>query len=270
MGYFKPLIALTVEHSFFVGGLCKNLAFIPTSTTKEVMQQYQLLLKSSGYGLILLKDVEHTVLVDEKIVLRFEVFSNDAYFSNYTEMAVEKTELLYYSIVLSDLNKPVLISSVLPKSEVLMRHKGAKKILVEPIFVVDICLDSDDFSRVSESIYDTAKIFFIKLRARALHWKYYFFGKFASLDLDIHDLNNQFPERFDVCAEPVLKNGKAYISQELILLNEAPSQRFHLKDKNNSGKSLIKRLPNANVQLLGKGRNSSGQSVLVAEIYINH
>lgn len=269
MGYFKPLITLTVEHSFFVGGLCKNLTFIPTSTTKEVMQQYQLLLKQSGYGLILLKDVEHDVLVDEQLVLRFEVFSNDAYFSTYTEMAVKQGELLYYSTALSDLNKSVLMLSALPKSEAVVQCNGAKKIIAAPIFVVDICIGTDDFSRVSESIDDIAHAFFIKLSARALHWKYYFFGELASLDLDIHDLNTQFPEKFDVCAGLVAKNGKAYISQELILLNEAPGQRFQLKDKNNSGKSLIKRLPNANVQLLGKGRNSSGQSVLVAEIYIN-
>ena len=48
-----------------------------------------------------------------------------------------------------------------------------------------------------------------------------------------------------------------------------PTQRFQLKDNVGFGKVLIKRLPNAGVQLIGKGRNSSGQSVLVAEIYIN-
>jgi hypothetical protein len=268
-GYFKPLVKLTIEHSFFAGGLCKNLTFIPTSSTQEVMHHHQLLVKSSEYGLILLKDVEHSVLVNEPILLRFEVFSRDVYFSTYTEMTVEQDETLYYSTALCDLDQSVLVPAALPKSEMAAQHKGAKKNLSAPVFVVDIFLDADDFFSISESTDETEQHFFIKLSARALHWKYYFFGELASLDLDIHDLNNQFPERFELCAEPVAKNGKAYISQGLILLNEAPDQRFQLKDKNNSGKSLIKRLPNANVQLLGKGRNSSGQSVLVAEIYIN-
>ena len=269
MGYFKPLLELTVEHSFYANGLCKGLIFTPTSSTKSLMQQYQLLLKSSDCGLILLKDVEHTAAVDEQITLRFEVFSTDAYFAIYTEIAVEQDKILYYSTVRCEVDSSILVSSDLSKSELVVPQKGAKKILSVPVFVIDICLNSDDFSRVSGSIKDIAQKFFIKLNARALHWKYYFFGELATLDLEIHDFNSQSPEKFDVCTEPVAKNGKAYISQELILLSEAPGQRFQLKDKNNSGKSLIKRLPNANVQLLGKGRNSSGQSVLVAEIYIN-
>jgi hypothetical protein len=53
------------------------------------------------------------------------------------------------------------------------------------------------------------------------------------------------------------------------MLSEAPTQRFQLKDKNNSGKVLLKRLPNAAVQRLGKEKDPEGRSILVAEIYIN-
>src|SRR5690606_29744905 len=104
---------------------------------------------------------------------------------------------------------------------------------------------------------------------RALYWKYYFFGELAKLELDIHDLSSQLAVTFDQSNEVVVKNGKAFISQTPIAMNSAPKQRFQLKDKSNAGKILIKRLPNAGVNLISRSMDLRGQQILVAEIYVN-
>lgn len=267
MANFKPLIALTIEHNYFVGGLCKNTLFLPTALTKEVLQKYEILMKPTGFGLTLLVDIEHAAWDGEDISLRFEIYSTDLYFSTYTALPVEKGASLLYSTSLCEPDSAIMIPQSRAPEEFAADTK--KKVLNAPVFVVDVVIGATDFARVHSAENDASKQYQIQLQARALHWKYYFFGELANLELDIHDASVPSINKFDVCMEQVAKNGKAYISQELILLHEAPTQRFQLKDKGNSGKVLIKRLPNASVQLLGKGRNSSGQSVLVSEIYIN-
>ncbi|WP_323816517.1 hypothetical protein [Cellvibrio sp. NN19] len=136
-----------------------------------------------------------------------------------------------------------------------------------PLFIVDIDLSDTECINSLQSLAPIARK--IKFHTRDIYWKYYFFGELAQLDLDIHDLNPQAPIAFDLSDESVAKNGKAFVSQQPIAMNSVPKQRFQLKDKNNSGKILIKRLPNAGVNLISKSRDLRGQQILVAEIYVN-
>lgn len=268
MANFQTLANLTVEHSFFADGLGRDLNFLPTPTTAKLLEQNQLIVRTTGYGLTLYGDEEHgdgkyvdsvSVEPDDELILRFLVFAKDPHFGSYTHEMINKDTPLFYTTANSVGGVLQATSFYTPES--LSDDPIDTRRVIPPIFTLDI-----DVSRKKQMVNEK---YVIKLTARDMYWKYYFFGDLANLDLEIHDLNAQAPISFRFSNEPVAKNGKAFISQCAILLNEVPKEKFQLKDKNNSGKVLIKRLPNAGVHLIGKERDSNGQSILVAEIYIN-
>lgn len=269
MASFKPLLTLTVAHQFFENAVCRDLVFSPTATTRKKLARHELMVKATDSGMSVLLDADVKQTVDKDLVLRFEIFAQDPYFGFYTEELQGHDKPLYYSsknitadntsLALSNEDAPLLDEDIPPA----LKPGHFKK----PVIIVDIPLDTTDFNNCIDA--GLSQDLQIKLTTRAIYWKYYFFGELANLDLDIHDLSPQSPIGFIPCDEPVAKNGKAFISQSPIVMNNVPRQRFQLKDKTNSGKVLIKRLPNAGLELVSRGRNLLGQQILVAEIYIN-
>lgn len=269
MAHFKPILTLAVEHLFFADGRCTNLIFVPTPATRRVLQQYQLLVKMEDTGFSIIADQDFSVVFDEEAVLRFDVFTHDPYFGFYT-LETQNTVLpLYYSSknITADNTSLVLMDKQPAESQgtAPARAKPGDK---TPLLIVDIDLSGAEFATVRQAaVAPIART--IKFNTRAIYWKYYFFGELAKLELDIHDLSSQTTVAFDPSDEAVVKNGKAFISQIPLAMNSEPKQRFQLKDRNNSGKILIKRLPNAGVNLISKSRDLRGQQILVAEIYVN-
>lgn len=268
MAYFKPMLTLAVIHRFFGDGSCRELQFTPTTLTHKRLAQHQLMLKTTESGFTLLKDVDIDVAVDDDLVLRFEAYSQDPYFGFYTEELQGRDKPLYYSTanITADNTSLALSATEAPEwDEDKQRTKPGN--FKKPAMIVDVPLNDADFK--TAKLENSTRNLRISLNTRAIYWKYYFFGELANLELDIHDLSPQSPVGFEPCDEPVAKNGKAFISQSPIVMNSVPKQRFQLKDKSNSGKVLIKRLPNAGLELVSRGRNLSGQQILVAEIYVN-
>lgn len=271
MAHFKPIFTLRVEHNFFADGRCSNLLFVPTPSTRRVLQQYQLLVKAEETGFSVIIDQDFLVPFDDDAVLRFEAFAQDPYFSFYTLETQNKTLPLYYSsknitadntsLVLTD-EQPAELQGTTP-ARVARAKPGDKK----PLLIVDIDLNGAEFANSRQNSAPIERA--IQFSTRDIYWKYYFFGELAKLELDIHDLSPQAAVVFDPSDEPVARNGKAFISQSPIAMNSEPKQRFQLKDKNNSGKILIKRLPNAGINLISRSRDLRGQQILVAEIYVN-
>lgn len=268
MANFKSMLALTVAHQFFSDGVCRDLLFLPTATTRKRLAQYQLMVKTSDSGIALLADTDFKVDIEYGLVLRFEVHAQDSWFGFYTEELQGRTAPLYYSgkNITADNTSLALHAEEAPEWDEDASRKNKPGSFKKPAIIVDIPLDTKDFAAALEG---KTRDLQIKLNTRTIYWKYYFFGELANLELDIHDLSPQSPVGFVPCDEPVAKNGKAFISQLPIVMNSVPKQRFQLKDKTNPGKVLIKRLPNAGLELISKGRNLSGQQILVAEIYIN-
>lgn len=268
MAHFKPIFTLDVEHTFFADGRCANLIFVPTTLTQRVLQQYQLLVKTNETGFSIIADQEFLVPFDDDTVLRFEAFAQDPYFGFYTEEAKGRTQPLYCTTknITAD-NTGLVISNEQPAESEARDIRRAKPGTKTPLLVMDVELNSTEFASALQNAVSVVRR--IKFNTRDIYWKYYFFGELAQLDLDIHDLGSQTTVEFYPSDEPVAKNGKAFISHSPIAMNSEPKQRFQLKDKNNSGKILIKRLPNAGVNLIGKSRDLRGQQILVAEIYVN-
>jgi hypothetical protein len=269
MAHFKPILTLAIEHLFFSDGRCTNLVFTTTPATRRVLQQYHLAVKAEDTGIAIFADQECSVAFDSEALLRFEVFAQDPYFSFYTLETQNKKLPLYYNSknITADNSSLVLLDEQPAESHDtrLVRTKPGDR---TPLLIVDIDLSGAEFATVRQA--EAAPVArTIKFNTRDIYWKYYFFGELAKLELDIHDLSSQVAVAFDPSDEVVAKNGKAFISQIPIAMNSAPKQRFQLKDKSNAGKILIKRLPNAGVNLISKSRDLRGQQILVAEIYVN-
>lgn len=268
MAHFKPILTLAVEHLFFADGRCTNLVFTTTPATRRVLQQYQLVVKAEESGIAIFVDQDFSVEFDSEAVLRFEVFAQDPYFGFYTLETQDKKLPLYYSSnnITAD-NTTLALHDEQPAESQDMRPVRAKPGDRTPVMIVDIDLSSTEFAHARQAAAPVSRT--IKFNTRELYWKYYFFGELAKLELDIHDLSSQLAVAFDPSDEVVVKNGKAFISQTPIAMNSAPKQRFQLKDKSNAGKILIKRLPNAGVNLISRSMDLRGQQILVAEIYVN-
>ena len=280
MGNYQPVVSLVVEHGYFTDGICQGLAFSPTAISAQVMQQHQLLMRIEDGGFTLILDRDFSGTVKEDITLRFLAHSQDPYFSFYTAGIAN----LAYSIV-QDKDKKISQAcystkntndfGVLNKSEFLCIDEGVQEAQVirkvnaplQPTFTIDVHVPCAAFSFANTQLIVSKYV--IQLMANALHWKYYFFGELAHVDMEIYDVDSKSPIKFDLCSEPVINKGKAYISQTPIAMSNVFKQKIQLRDKSNSGKVLIKRLPNAALHLIGKERSSSGQAILVAEIYVN-
>lgn len=268
MAHFTPLFTLNVEHAFFADGRCTNLRFIATPATQRILQQYQLLAKADDTGFSILVDQDFLVPFDEEALLRFEAFAQDPYFGFYTAETQGQAQPLYCTTKNITADNGGLVISNEPVAEL----QGATPARIKPgtktpLLIVDIELNGAEFAAAVQDATPVTRS--IRFNTRDIYWKYYFFGELAKLELAIHDLSSQVQVAFDPSDEVVVKNGKAFISQTPIAMSSEPKQRFQLKDKNNSGKTLIKRLPNAGVNLISKSMDRRGQQILVAEIYVN-
>lgn len=74
---------------------------------------------------------------------------------------------------------------------------------------------------------------------------------------------------FEASTQTATDSGSALVSQTAIPMQYMPVQQFQLREVGMAGKVLIKRLPNASVNKIGKERGPDGQNLLVAEIYIH-
>ena len=264
MSQYQVLLKLDIKHEYFADGNCRDLVIVPTAETEQLLQGHSLIVKQLSSGFYIVADLDRNFKVIESLVLRFEICTRDAHFASYTE-AVPEQEPPWYYITADAASTGLLSASSLVPERVAPARRALRSIWqAKPIMIIDVQLAPSYFELDS-----VAQHYFIQLRARSLYWKYYFFGELAKADLSIEDLSAASAVGFDVCDEIVPKEGRAFISQTPLPMSTNPPQRFQLKDKKSFGKVLIKRLPNAGIQLVGKGRNSSGQAVLVAEIYIN-
>jgi hypothetical protein len=260
---YQLILQLRIQHEYFPVGNCAALHIVPSEYTAQLIESYQLLLKPFAGGFYLLANSERNFAIAAPWVLSFNIYTNDAYFNNYTHS--ESNQAIFWYYIKNPLGTAEQQQACAYLDDNNDRQlSGRKPKGPAPTMKLDLDFDAEEIDRSMQP-----KELIIQIPARKLHWKYYFFGDLATADIHIEDLNTQVPINFLRCDEVVVNGGAAFISEVPLPMSANPTQRFQLKDKTGFGKVLIKRLPNAGVQLIGKGRNSSGQSVLVAEIYIN-
>ena len=112
----------------------------------------------------------------------------------------------------------------------------------------------------------------IALTSKKIHWKYFFSGSLAARQLAIVDLDAADGTHGIAFAASLLsatQDALAYTSEEPLPIQRLPQQRLQLREQGVAGKVLIRRLPNANIEKLGKERGRDGLSMIVAEIYVH-
>lgn len=278
MAAYLPLFRIQIQHEFFADGICRNLEFTPAPETAVLIQRHQLLLRSEIDGIALYRSSEPNGVVSPDVhLLRFLVFSSDPEFQLYTAGFDKKTRQPLYctSEVLDGQRMPL---QALPgdfggsaaRSPYDLAPPGQRKSLIKPCLVVDINVSEADFSVDDSAAGQEIKSYLISLEAAKIYWKYYFFGEFAKKAIEISDLNTATAGiGFESSVMPVAQNGAAFVSTVAIPMQEVPTQRFQLREKEEAGRVLIKRLPNAGTRKIGKEKLRDGGEVLVAEIYIN-
>jgi hypothetical protein len=262
MANYCNLINIAISHDYFIDGICRALQFKPTLATTKLIQRNNLLIKPIATGFNILGDKDLSEIFDEEVRLRFITYSQDPHFLLYTAPSVNDDEQLFFSTQIVHQNRlsPSCFDNTAPDDDMLDAKRFGK-----PVFILDIHIPPTIFTEVENSI----KEFTLHFSARSLHWKYYFFGDLMKFDLEINDVFTQPAITFTNSNTSEDLGFKAFISHAPLLLCEVPKQKFQLKDKNNSGKVLIKRLANAGVTRLGKEVSKDGEAFIVAEIYVN-
>lgn len=268
MSEYQRLFTVYVRHDFFDQGAGSHIRFEPTQDCANFMQRENLLLRNNPDGVEIwleTRDVENNGTPTEKWNFTFAVFSDDALMNFYTDWP--KLQPLCFK---NSGKTTTNVSELLHAEEIASGNTSQKSAYVntkEPLFHVSV---TDDF-QVNTKKFD-AKEFVIQLAARPMHWKYFFSGALASRKLKIIDLNSSNEDegiRFTPSSQVVSKTSVAFVSEAALPMRSIPSQRLQLCEEGVTGKVLMKRLPNANVQHIGKERRPDGHSFVVAEIYIH-
>lgn len=276
MAQYVVLVRVNIQHDFFSDGICRNLAFQATAATKKMLDSYRLLLKPTRSGFDILADADWGFEPDETLRLHIEAYAGDSYFALYTEEIQTLDGMRCYRIENITGDNSGLALQEITAQEYRSGNEGPTPagpgVLKKPVIGFEVAIEHQALGifdvQQRESLL-AAPAVQLQLHARAFHWKYYFFGELANLDTEIHDLYSPSPVVFDLCDEAVPDSGKAFLSQQSIVMSDVPKQRFQLKEKTSPGRVLIKRLPNAGLGWIAKSRNLAGQQILVAEIYVN-
>lgn len=295
MARYVALFAIQVEHEFFAGDLTTEslaLEFIPDKTSAAMMQRENLLLRRSAKGIEIWQESRDTVrssidsdssskadLAEAKAPLDFVflVSASDPMFNFYTAWERAKpvkffgTNFGANSATNNDTNSA---------PDHVDEHQQSQTLQMSTTSASDFGLSS--FERQRAAIVFSVELqhrpmvamstYVIRLQAKALHWKYYFCGALAKKQLQIVDLdreNEAVGTTFHPSTQVVGSNGQAFISDAALPMRSIPSQRFQLREADATGRVLMRRLPNASIQKIGKEGSPDGQSLVVAEIYIH-
>ena len=259
MARYTPLLTIVVTHDFYAG-MPMYLRFEPSATCAAMMQRESLMLRATPHGAEVWReqpnDGSAAPALAELLQLSFAVFTGDPQLQFGTAWPVA-LPLRYVSSADAQLLQPETLAG-----------SGAAR---QPLFSVEI-----DYRPTPHG--QPARNYLIALASRKLHWKYFFSGSLAAKKLSIVDLDGgdggaggagNAGIRFAASAWPATENGTAYTSEAPLPMQRLPQQRLQLREDGGAGKVLIKRLPNANIEKLGKERGRDGMSMIVAEIYIH-
>ncbi|WP_292996467.1 hypothetical protein [Nitrosomonas sp.] len=286
MGTYRPLLSVTVEHAYFLGGNCKTLEFVPTNSCAALLRKAGLLLKSSESGVAIYFDEEKIDILrlhaEDEFALVFKVFSKDSNFFRYTTPGAppDNTILLLNNqhITLDPTDKQMLHNGPNVTDEALIDSKAdqlegildRKDYLVKPAFIVQMFVTADAQGLCSEKLDVAARKFYIRFTTNQSFWKYYISGDLSKRNVYIADLDNVV--QFNNAGSILLPGHREAIllqSSVAIPMQEQHHHRLQLRESGNMGdKVLIKRLPNASVNQI-YGEMMSGKMENVSEIYIN-
>ena len=262
MARFRQLLALDVTHEFHAGAAVPGLRYIPTAQTAALMAREGLVLGVTAAGLELWQEQGERAPGDTW-QLSFDVHASDALMRYYTAWPAQA----YLPLVAGERGPLEVLRAVAqpapPQAE---RQPGCED---APLFWIDIACRPAPAALPSSGPLQPWRL---ALLSKKIHWKYFFSGALAARQLSIVDLDAAGAEaglRFVASPWAATADGMAYLSEAPLPMQGIPCQRLQLREQGAAGKVLIRRLPNASLERLGRERGPNGQQMLVAEIYVH-
>jgi hypothetical protein len=297
MARYGRLLAVEVTHEYLDHGAVLGLRYVPTFGTAALMEREGLLLRSLPYGVELWQEQheQHGPQGGDAEVwqLSFDVYGGDATLRFCTEwpqhgfLAVapgaQDTVKVWRAVAqqapMGDGRSPVLwidlacqlLPAQLADAAVASAEAGmasAATAQTQAGQVAHVAASGVVAATASQPVLPWR----FALQSKKIHWKYFFSGGLAAKQLSIIDLDasdNEPGLGFAPSPLAATANGTAYLSASPVPMQSIPQQRLQLREAGAAGKVLIRRLPNASVDKLGKERGPNGQSMIVAEIYVH-
>jgi hypothetical protein len=264
MTRYQLMFSVAVTHEYHAGRSVPDLRFVPSAPTAALMEREDMLLRNTATGMELwqaepLPD-RPAPLAKLRHLLRFEVMSADPMLRFYTDWPQQAPLRFSNRYPGAGAGADGVEPPLRPfRWSRRVANPGMVNQLKQPLFRVDIAFRPAAHAEPP-------------LASRKLHWKYYFSGALASRQLNIVDLDaadSTSGISFAPALPAAIEGGSAYLSALALPIQKIPQQRLQLREVGAAGKVLIRRLPNASVEKMGKQRGPNGQSLIVAEIYIH-
>ncbi|MYM67109.1 hypothetical protein GTP45_09735 [Pseudoduganella sp. FT55W] len=256
MPRYSRLLALDVTHEYLGHAALPGLRYVPTAETAALMEQEGLLLRALPRGVELWQEQRAGVASAALWQLGFDVYAEDALLRFYTAWPQDA----YVATTPGEQGALGVLRAVAQPAR---GGEGGGPLLWIDLACAPLAADPEA-APVSPWRF--------ALQSRLIHWKYFFSGGLAAKKLSIIDLDASDSEpgwAFAPSPLAATANGTAYLSASPVPMQSIPRQRLQLREAGATGKVLIRRLPNASVDKLGKERGPNGQSMIVAEIYVH-
>jgi hypothetical protein len=289
MGSYLPLFSVEVKHTYFSGGLCAGLDFVPIPESRLFIEKTGLLIRHTQNGVRIFFDQNSSEALrlfasdpDEPLRFVFKVFNRQRFFRAYTELkSPEEDAILYFDNhggKIDSTNRLRLHAAeyvTAREFELLDSPKIAgilsrKDRLLKPEFIVSIWFGEKEIRTLDAASKTTYQKYYLKFQARETFWKYYLLGSMTKKKSYVTDLDNETD--FEDTGETALPGNRialTFRSKKRIPLREESEFRFQLKEKDpNGGKVLIKRLPVASAIQFYR-EVIDGNEAIVSEIFIN-
>lgn len=256
MARYCRLLALEVTHEFLAHGAVPGLRYVPAAASAELMEREGLLWRYLPHGVELWQEQRDEPASDEVWQLGLDVHAGDALLRFYTDWPQG------YVALTPGTQSAVKVWRATAQQAPAADGGG-------PVLWIDIAVQLSAAPAPSD---DGVLPWRFALPSGKIHWKYFFSGGLAARKLSIVDLDASDSEPgIGFVASPwaATADGTAYLSAAPVPMQNIPQQRLQLREAGAAGKVLIRRLPNASVDKLGKERGPNGQSMIVAEIYVH-
>lgn len=288
MSAYSLLFDFDVKHDYFANHKAVSVRFEPHSETAKLLKSLGLIERRRDNGIALFfeegqREALRLYAEDEQEPLQFvyKAYVDDPLFERYTTpMPNRSGKVLRFK---NDLPRQALsedvvihpddrVSEVALASIETLQDDGlltARDGLLKPSFLLQLAANAESGLRDDEGVFNGPH-YMIHFAATQSYWKYFLLGDIAKRDAYIVDLSEQV--EFEPSGEEALANQQialTYVSKEAIAMQQRSECRFQLRESSfGGGKVLIKRLPVASANQVGRGQYH-GKEVVVSEIYVN-
>lgn len=199
------LFSITIEHSYYVDGICQDLMYIPSSATQNLMNKYTLYLQKTPEGFSFYTSTDQQIkdflnyleTTDSETSFSFDVTSTDPFFTVFTEYPINEVGI--FSFNSSDTSKEGDVT--------ILNRKFISSPMATVSFTITIGYDAIIRFRESGNNPD----YNIKFDARKTQWRYYIING-NSQHFEKLEIQSDSDIQFEGPTEVTLPNGqKAFL-----------------------------------------------------------